>query len=529
MLVGGANLLARTKDEIDSLNVFPVPDGDTGTNMYYTLRSGVKEAYPKRNSSIGVVAEALANGSLLGARGNSGVILSQIIAGFAEAMAGKERGELSDVEAGFRRGIEKACEAISDPVEGTIITVGRELAGAYGEAVGRTRDLVRATVWAYNRAKEALDKTPELLPVLKEAGVVDAGGKGLVVIFEGIIKAMRDAALSQDIELFDVAVRQQKEFVSKKAQKFGKEIEHTYCSEFIVTGNNIPLDILRQELIPYGDCLMVVGDSQTAKVHIHSNHPGLVLECGLRYGALKEIHINNMEEQMEARFEEKVVPEVEKPLGIVAVGVGEGMINIMASLGVDMVVRGGQTMNPSAQELLDAVKDTPAEKIILLPNNKNVILAAEQAKSLADKEVIVLPARSMVQGVAALLAFNSVLELDENLSRMQSAIDNCAYGEVTVAVRDSKVKGIPVKKGEYMAMARDELIAADVSMEEVLKRLIDNLSEGEPELITLYYGADLSEDEARGIQEKLESKFSEAEFELHYGGQPVYPFLVSVE
>ncbi|NLW07049.1 MAG: DAK2 domain-containing protein [Clostridia bacterium] len=530
MLVGSTNRLAKRKAEIDALNVFPVPDGDTGTNMYYTMLAGAREAARQLDENIGRVAEAAASGSLLGARGNSGVILSQFIAGLGEAMAGLEQASLSDVARGLQRGVELACQAIANPVEGTIITVGREMAAAFSEAAGRSGDLVRATVLAYQQAQKALEKTPELLPVLKEAGVVDAGGRGLVVILEGIIKALKDAAASRDVELFDVAAQQQRQFASTSAEYLDKKLQYTYCTEFILSGSQIPHDTLRQELAPYGDCLMVVGNKQTVKVHIHTNHPGLVMECGLRYGALKEIHINNMEEQMQEQ--NGLSAPAERPLkkvGLVAVGLGEGINIIMNSLGVDRIVQGGQTMNPSAQDLLAAVEATPAETVILLPNNKNVILAAEQARSLASKEVMVLPSRSLVQGISALLAFNTYEDGETNYKRMEAALAACRDGEVTVAVRDSSVNGISVRKGEYMALTGDGLVAAAANLEEAVAGLVGHLSGGKPGLVTLYFGADMAEAEARWVLEKVQAVYPRADIELYYGGQPVYHFLVSVE
>jgi len=530
MLVGSANMLAARKAEIDALNVFPVPDGDTGTNMYYTLLEGVREAGRKLNDNIGLVAAAAAGGCLLGARGNSGVILSQIVAGFADVLSGRERATLKDVAAAFGRGLEKATQAIMNPVEGTIITVCRELVESFSETVGRSCDLVRATVLAHRRALRALERTPELLPVLKEAGVVDAGGKGLVVIMEGFIRALRDAALSRDVELFDVAARQQRQFAGSGAAELGRELDYTYCTEFILNGSQVPLDTLRRELTPYGDCLMVVGNDRTAKVHIHSNHPGLVIECGLKYGALEEIHINNMERQVQEQSGgAAATPQPSKPLGIVAVGQGEGIEIIMNSLGADSIVRGGQTMNPSAQDLLAAIEATPAERIILLPNNKNVLLAAEQARALAQKEVLVLPTRSMVQGVNALMGLNPCDDMETNYSRMLSNMEDAACGEVTLAVRDSSVNGTRVNKGEFMALVGDELVAAADSLETAVERLVAFLAGVEAELVTLYFGAGLAEAEARRVQERLQDVFAGLEIELHYGGQPVYHFMVSVE
>ncbi|MCG8402856.1 MAG: DAK2 domain-containing protein, partial [Firmicutes bacterium] len=371
MLVGGANLLAENRAEVDALNVFPVPDGDTGTNMYLTVLSGVKEARQVTSGSIGDVAAAMARGCLLGARGNSGVILSQVFGGFAAALRGKETAGAADIAGAFARGSEAAYKAVGNPVEGTILSVCRKAAEACARTVTRSNDPVRLILLAHRAAEKALAETPAELPVLREAGVVDAGGKGLVVILEGIIRALRDAASRHNGELFDLAASQHKEFAATRARDFTAEIEFTYCTEFVLTGRHVPLDTLRAELAPYGDCLLVVGDDRTAKVHIHSNHPGLVLECGLKYGALQRVQISNMEEQ----HRDLSLPAAgeSKPAGVVAVGAGEGMATILESTGVEVVVEGGQTMNPSAEDLVDAVNGVNAESVIILPNNNNIL------------------------------------------------------------------------------------------------------------------------------------------------------------
>lgn len=529
MLVGAANQLAESKAEIDALNVFPVPDGDTGTNMYLTMLAGVREARQVENGKISDVAAAAARGCLLGARGNSGVILSQIFSGFAEALAGKDRAGAADFARAFRRGADAAYRAVGNPVEGTILTVCRKTAEAIELASARSKDPVRIILLAYRAARQALDETPELLPVLREAGVVDAGGKGLVAILEGIIRALKDAAARRNIELFDLAVSRQKEFAGGRAREFTADIEFTYCTEFILMGRNIPLDTLRQELLPYGDCLLVVGDDRTAKVHIHSNHPGLVLECGLKYGGLHNVQVNNMEEQHQEFRGSPGNGAESKPLGVVAVGAGEGITTILESMGVDVVVEGGQTMNPSAEDLVKAINEVNAETVILLPNNKNILMAARQAASLAVKDVRVVPSVSIPQAFAAMLSYNPYASPEDNLSRMEGALDDVKTGEVTRAVRDTVVEGRSITRGDFIGMAEDRLVASGGSLDEVVARLIRVMLDEESSLVTLYYGAGMTGAEAREVMNGLEETFDELDFELHYGGQPLYHFIISVE
>lgn len=528
MLVGGANQLAESKAEVDALNVFPVPDGDTGSNMYLTVLSGVKETRQVTSGRIDEVAEAMARGCLLGARGNSGVILSQVFSGFAEALRGKERADATDIARALGSGAEAAYRAVSNPVEGTILSVCRKTAEACARAVTRSKDPVRLILLAQRAAARALAETPGELPVLREAGVVDAGGKGLVVILEGIIRALRDAAAQRNVELFDLAASQQKKFASSRAREFTADIEFTYCTEFILTGKHIPLDTLREELAPYGDCLLVVGNDRTSKVHIHSNHPGLVLECGLKYGALQRVQVNNMEEQ-HREFNRAAVNGETRPLGVVAVGVGEGITTILESMGVNVVVEGGQTMNPSAEDLVRAVQEVNAEAVIILPNNSNILLAARQAAELAGREIRVVPSVSIPQGIAAMLAYNPYDLPDECQSRMESALGSVKTGEVTRAVRDTVTDSISINKGDFIGLADDRLVAAGSKLDEVVMKLLEQMVDEESGLVTFYFGAGLTGMEAREITNRVGEVFPDLDIEVHYGGQPLYHFIISVE
>lgn len=525
MLVGSANILSERRAEIDALNVFPVPDGDTGTNMYLTLLAGVKEAQGSPGRSAAEVASATARGALLGARGNSGVILSQILHGFAVSLEGKEQVGIGDVAMAFRSGSQAAYLAVSNPVEGTILTVSRRIADGFEEGLNKKYDLLRGALHTYKLAQQALAETPEMLPVLKQAGVVDAGGKGLVVILEGIIYALKMAAARRQLELFDLAASQQKEFVTRGTD-ISTIIEYTYCTELIVKGKGLPLDRMKIELSPYGDCLMVVGGGETAKVHIHSNHPGLVLECCLKYGGLHSVQVNNMEEQ-HRDLKQGVVQE--RPLGVVSVGLGEGIQNIMESLGVDQVVAGGQTMNPSTEDILDAVRRVPAGKVLVLPNNKNVELTARQAAAMATKEVRVVSTRSIPQGLSAMMVFNPFGDLEEIAVKMTEAAGEIRYGEVTRAVRDTTIGQKPVSAGDFIGLLEEGLFSAGKDLHTVADELLAALVNEDTGLVTMYYGADLNEKAVQELVEKLEEKHSLVDFEYHYGGQPHYQLIISAE
>lgn len=528
LLTGSLHMLGRYRAEIDALNVFPVPDGDTGTNMYLTLRAGLQEAEAASAKAIGEIAAAVARGALLGARGNSGVILSQIWQGFAGALAGCQQAGVADVARAFDAGARAAYQAVSNPVEGTILTVIRATADAFAEAAGRGYDLLRSMVHVLRRSREALARTPELLPILREAGVVDAGGRGLVVVLEGIVYALKVAAARSQLELFDLAASQQKEFIGR-VQDAAALLNYTYCTEFILRGQNLPLETMRRELAPYGDCLLVVGDGTVAKVHIHSNHPGLVLECCLKYGSVHQVHINNMEEQVREKSGETVPAPAPKPVGVVAVAVGEGLSQILTSLGVDLILPGGQTMNPSAEEILDAVRAVPAHTVVVLPNNKNVLLAARQAAGLAEKRVLVVPTHSIIQGMAAMLAFNPYHEPAELLAGMERAADQVVCGEVTRAVRQTRLEGRDIAAGDYLGLDGERIVSNSPDVHQVLADLVEALLREEHGLLTLYYGAEVTEEQAGQCVHFLQTRFPSLDIELHFGGQPLYQYYLSLE
>ncbi|MDQ7790640.1 MAG: DAK2 domain-containing protein [Clostridia bacterium] len=520
ILVGGATRLARLRKDIDRLNVFPVPDGDTGTNMYLTLMAALQEMDKVSEDSIGAVSEAVARGALTGARGNSGVILSQILQGFAYALAGKDRATAADIALALETGSQHAYRAVSEPVEGTILTVARSAAEAARFAAERSGDLPRLGLYVYRRALDTVILTPEMLPVLKEAGVVDAGGKGFAAILEGILQIFKRYKSEDSHKApFDF---EPSDPDAELRYASAADIKFTYCTEFIIQGQGIPLEEIKQILKGYGDCMMVVGNSSTAKVHIHSNNPGRVIESCLLYGSLHQIQVNNMLDQ-----HQELQRQQSKPMGIVAVALGEGIEKILESLGVDVVINGGQTMNPSAEEIVKAIERVTAENVFVLPNNKNIILAVQQAQQLTSKNVAVIPTCSIPQGFAALLAVNADADFTVNTQQMQEASANVLTGEVTRAARDAVFNGLTITEGEFIGIAEGTLMKGSNLMEAVLNVCRDLVPRGE--LTTLYYGLDVPGKEAEAILERLVQTYPEVEFELYYGGQPLYHFLISVE
>ncbi len=528
MLRGAVDLLGQSTEEINDLNVFPVPDGDTGTNMYQTLEAAANEAYKMDSSSISLVAKAAARGGLLGARGNSGVILSQILHGFADSLQFKEKASAQDIVSALENGTQTAYRAVMTPVEGTILTVLKK--SAEGAASQHSDNLLRIMVAILKNAFTALQETPKLLPVLKEAGVVDAGGKGLVVILEGILHALKSA--SPKAKTLPASAEVKKEVAPKSHFKLFESspaLDFTYCTEFLLKGHNLPLDGIKEKLSPHGDCLMVVGREETAKVHIHTNHPGLVLESCLNLGTLHDIKISNMLDQNDELIEKSEQDGIKKSYGVISIGAGKGIAEIMKNLGADIVIAGGQTLNPSTGEFLNVIDEVPFEKIIILPNNKNIILAAEQAGELSWKEIVVIPSKSIPQGISALLTINPQEDFETTARKMLEARSSVRTGEITTAVRDTVYKELVVKKGDLIGLAEGDLIKTGNDISEVLEDLLKNIIEGEGRLVTLYSGETLDISQAEELAEKMGLKFGAQDFEVQYGGQPVYDLIISVE
>ena len=518
MIQTGVVLLEKNKTRVDALNVFPVPDGDTGTNMYLTLISAAHEAEKRQDQNIGKVGKAISMGSLMGARGNSGVILSQVFRGMAKELEHKEKVDARGLALALQVGSDTAYKAVMKPVEGTILTVAREVARAALAASKKSGDVVEVMQTALESGNRMLERTPQMLPVLKEAGVVDSGGQGFLYLFEGMIQALSsgDLAKGQFVEISAVPVEVETE---------PEGLEFNYCTETLIRGFRLDIEKIRDELEPLGDSMLVVGEDDLVKVHIHSNHPGKVLEICLSWGSLHDIKIDNLEEETQARLEG--LAEL-KNTGLVAVGQGEGWIQIMQSLGVDQVVSGGQTMNPSTEDLLRAVSETRAQGVIILPNNKNIIMAAEQAMKMADKPVRVVPTTSITQAVAALVAYENDAELDAVAEAMTDEIGRVKTGEVTVAVKDSSINGLSIKEGDYIGLVDNKVTAKGDNASGMVMVLLESMA-SDGDLISIFYGADVSEDIAGQLKEQVKEKYPDYDIELHYGGQPFYHYLISVE
>lgn len=580
MILRAAARLEAEKDAVNALNVFPVPDGDTGTNMSMTLTSANREVERAGDRTVGEVAAALAQGSLMGARGNSGVILSQLFRGFAKYLDGKVTIDGRDLARALQEGVDTAYKAVMKPVEGTILTVAREAAAAAQQASRKDRAAVAVMRAAVEAAEEALAKTPDLLPVLKKAGVVDSGGKGLTVIYHGYYEALSGhasdvATVATEVSPAEPApVRHDTSPATQVAFKVDEEISDIrfpYDCEFFIRrykdGPPIPMDDIARKLEQWGDSIYVVGSEDLAKVHVHASNPGPVLSLAIQYGDLIDIVIHNMREQHEdllrnaqaapegvastglagaadhpegaaqpgnpagAAHADDPGPQEEQPTAVVAVAAGEGMAEIFRSLGVSQVIEGGQTMNPSTQDLLDAVEQCPSRQVFLLPNNKNIILAAEQVVALTEKKVYVVPTRSVPEGISAMVAWMPDEEDGERLfSSMKQAIAGVQTGEVTYAVRDTVYEDLEIKEGDILGLWNGKIRQIGKEPEAVLTALLEAMVEEEGgEVIAVYYGDGVDAERAEAVAEQLRERFPDHEVEMQYGGQPLYHYVFSLE
>jgi len=536
-LKAGCINLEHQRDAVDLLNVFPVPDGDTGTNMYLTLLSAVKEGEKNINEPVGKVAKAISRGSLMGARGNSGVILSQIFRGFARVLEGKEKADAMDLALALKAGSQTAYDAVMKPVEGTILTVVREVSATCEAEAQKGSDVIGILVAGIATGNATLAKTPSMLPILKEAGVVDSGGQGFMYFLEGLLQGL---AQEKEIELGEY--REKLAQPGKKALAQGDQpisLEYQYCNEVLIKGSGLKVDDIRDHLGPLGDSMLVVGDEEIVKVHIHSNHPGKVLETCLQFGQLSDIKINNMLEEVHEHINNwkgigetdlAAVKEPErKQTGLVAVAAGDGIIAVLKSLGVDEVVEGGQTMNPSTEDLLNACNLVNADAVIILPNNGNVIMSAQQVVGLSEKKVRVVPSRSVMQAISALITYDSQGDADQMADEMTEIAQSVAYGEVTYAIRDSNLNGLEIKEGDTIGLVNDQIVLTAADPADAVVRLLEPMVADSGLLITLFYGEGISEAEAGSLAEKISAKYESSEVETHYGGQPLYSYLLSVE
>lgn len=537
LITVAAQCLNEAKERVDALNVFPVPDGDTGTNMALTLTTAIRELDNVPGDKISKVAASIARGSLMGARGNSGVILSQYFRGFSDGLANLSQATGKDLANAFAMASQTTYKAVMKPVEGTMLTVGKDIANACLEAT-EEEELTPLQVWeiAVKAGRKSLANTPNILPVLKQAGVVDAGGEGLMVVFEGAFRALNGEVV--DISEFQVSTSPTPVSIGEGITKIEGELINKYCTEFIIRGSNLDLDKIRLKLEPQGDSMLVVGDSDLVKVHIHTDHPGKVLDFCTGLGNVLEIDIDNMLLQNEAHSDKVVafpgnhpseIQAEEKPIGLVAVVPGQGLADIFTSLGVDTVITGGQTMNPSTEELVKAVEEINAPSVVILPNNKNVIFASQQVKELVDKEVEVIPTRSVPQGISALLGFDLHQELNENLSAMESCMVEVKTGEVTYAVRSTKAGDLQIEEQDIIGLAEGKIAVAGKSVNQVAFKLLEKLVDSDSSVISIYVGDNQDMAEAEEFRNTVEEKFSGCDVELYLGDQPLYYYIMSVE
>lgn len=523
----GCIKLEHNRDQVDLLNVFPVPDGDTGTNMYLTLLAAAKEGEKSGREPLGRVAKAVSLGSLMGARGNSGVIMSQIFRGIAKILDGKTEADAVELAKALRAGSDTAYKAVMKPVEGTILTVIREVAHVCEKEAQEGNDILGSLLAGLEQGYKTLDRTPAMLPILKEAGVVDAGGRGLLYFLDGFIEGL---AQEKEIPL-DTYKEKISSPRSDQSEQVIDDLDFHYCTEALIKGENLDVGDMKDHLNPLGDSMLVVGDENLVKIHIHSNHPGKVLETCLQFGSLSDIKINNMlEEVHEQRHNWEELKAVKtKKIGLVAVAVGDGIIRMLKSLGVNEVVQGGQTMNPSTEDLLNACNQTDAQEIIILPNNGNIIMAAEQVKHLCDKKIEIVPTRSVMQAITALIAYNDDGDLEQVVDAMKREMGNISYAEVTYAVRDSAVNGLEIKEGDIIGIINGSISLKGTGVEDVVLDLLEKMEAQDCELLTLFYGEDIEEHDAMLLKGKIMGKYPDGEVEMHYGGQPHYSYLLSVE
>ena len=544
MVQSASTRLNKQAEYVNSLNVFPVPDGDTGTNMGMTIENGAKEVADKSASTVGEVAGIFAKGLLMGARGNSGVITSQLFRGFSQSVKEKEELTGQDLALAFQSGVEVAYKAVMKPVEGTILTVSRGAAIGAKKKAEETNDAVEVMKAALDSAKVALAKTPDMLPVLKEVGVVDSGGQGLVFIYEGFFSALTGEYIAS--EEFQATPATMTEMINAEHHKSvashvaTEDIKYGYCTEIMVALKKGPTyvkefdyDEFRNYLNELGDSLLVVNDDEIVKVHVHTEDPGLVMQEGLKYGSLVKVKVDNMRNQHEAQVEkeerENSQPTEEKEYAIIAVVAGEGLSDIFKAQGVDYIISGGQTMNPSTEDFIKAVEHVNARHIIILPNNKNIFMAAQSAAEVIEQSAAVIETRTIPQGLTSLLAFDPSKSIEENHDRMTAALADVVSGSVTTAVRDTTIDGLEIHENDNLGMVDGKIVVSNPDMLTTLNETFSNMLDADSEIVTIYIGEDGSEDLANELAQDITEKFEDVEVEIHNGGQPVYPYLFSVE
>lgn len=545
--LAGAKALEARKDYINELNVFPVPDGDTGTNMTMTIMAAVREINKITDVTVDNLCKAMSSGSLRGARGNSGVILSQIFRGFTKELKGLEYLEVTDLGNSIQHAADTAYKAVMKPKEGTILTVIKAGAEKSVELLmeGESQDMVAFAEEVVAYMEDTLKRTPDMLPVLKQAGVVDSGGEGLMTFVRGALAALQGKEVDLDISGVDAKASPA---ITTGSSEDAADIKFGYCTEFIIMLER-DQDKVEKELKAYlqdiGDCVVVVADDEIVKVHVHTNHPGLAFEKALTYGSLTSMKIDNMREEHQEKLirdaetvakqqaeedQREDEPKEHKADGFVVVSAGDGLSDIFKDLGADEVIEGGQTMNPSTEDILQAVEKVPADTVYILPNNGNIILAAEQARNLTeDKKVVVIPSTNIPQGIAAMINFMPGQPAEENTQQMTEEMSNVKSGQVTYAVRDTRMDGQEIKQGDYMGIADKKIVAVEKGLPEVTVELVEGMIDEESELVSLYYGADVTEKDAEAVADLILKDHDDLEVEVQYGGQPVYSYFVSVE
>jgi uncharacterized protein len=544
MVIQGANHLSANAKMVDALNVFPVPDGDTGTNMNLSMTSGAKEVKNNIQDHIGKVGVALSKGLLMGARGNSGVILSQLFRGFSKAIEQKAEINGKDFAAALDAGVETAYKAVMKPVEGTILTVAKDSAKKAVQAAKKETDIIKIMEETLHEAKASLNRTPDLLPVLKEVGVVDSGGQGLVFVYEGFLSVLKGESLpaaTSYMAMNDLVSAEHHKSVQSHMNT--EDIEFGYCTEFMVKleddklkNNPFSEEEFRLDLSQYGDSLLVISDQEVVKVHIHSEQPGDCLGYGQRYGSLINIKIENMRQQhtnivgdsSHTLIVEKPVKEKQE-YGIVTVSMGSGIADLFRSIGAHAVIEGGQTMNPSTEDIVKAIKDVNAKKVIILPNNKNIIMAAQQAAEVAAEDVIVIPSKTVPQGMTALLAFNPTTDLSANEETMSEALKHVKTGQITFAVRDTSIEGLTIEKDDFMGINDGKIIVKNKNKLEAAKELLGIMVDEDSEILTILQGEDTNDAEVEELVSFIEEKFEDVEIEVHKGQQPLYSFIFAIE
>ncbi|WP_288552074.1 DAK2 domain-containing protein [uncultured Ligilactobacillus sp.] len=549
MILTSSDRLNKNAEFINSLNVFPVPDGDTGTNMSLSFASGSKYVSESTSANVGDLAQALAKGLLMGARGNSGVILSQVFRGFAKSVSNKKELTPQDLAQALQGGVETAYKAVMKPQEGTILTVARKSAEAAKKVAKDGGDIVAVMKDTYEAAEAALKITPDLLPVLKEVGVVDSGGQGLTFVYQGFYDALSGNV--RDDEVHKPSPVEMDEMVSAEHHKSAQgklnteDIKYGYCTEIMVrlgagrlVEKKFDYDEFRGYLAEIGDSLLVIADDEVVKVHVHTEHPGMVLSYGQKFGSLIKVKVDNMrlqhetileKDEEEEREEEISENEISGDYGIIAIASGEGVAEIFKNLGATYVLSGGQTMNPSTQDIVDAIAKTKKDKVIILPNNKNIFLAADQAAEVCDVDAVVVPSKTIAQGMAAMLGFSKDADLEENKEAMTDELDTVISGQVTIAVRDTTIEGREIKKDDYMGIVDGNIVVTNPDRKETAIEMVKAMLDEDSEVVTIIYGEDGNKEEAEAIETAVSELDEDLEIEIHEGNQPVYPYLISVE